>query len=52
MSEWHKVYIIFTHLDQTRVSDNSLQLYGVDEGFTEGNILDAGVVETVNIVPD
>jgi hypothetical protein len=40
------------HLDQARISDDSLQLHGVDERLAQSDILDAGVIEAINVVPD
>lgn len=34
------------------VGDNGFDFYGVDEGFCESGVLERGVIETVNIVPD
>lgn len=39
-------------LDSARVADDGSELDAVDERFSESNVLDAGVVETVDVVPD
>lgn len=41
------MYLYFTW-----VADDGLDFYCVYEGFTESNVLDAGIVEAVDIVPD
>ena len=38
--------------DRRGVGDNGLQLDGVDEGLGEGGVLERGVVEAPNVVPD
>ena len=40
------------YLDQTRVGDDRLELDGVDQRLAESDFLDAGVVKTVDVVPD
>lgn len=40
------------YLDTTGISDNGLEVDGVNQRFPESNILDTGVIETPNIVPD
>ena len=38
--------------DQGRVSDDGLEVDGVDEGLGESSLLQGGVVEAVDVVPD
>ena len=40
------------YLDKARVSNNRLELDSVNQRLSQGDILDAGVVEAINIVPD
>jgi hypothetical protein len=40
------------HLDQARISDDSLQLHGVDERLAQSDILDARIIKAIDIVPD
>jgi hypothetical protein len=38
--------------DSTRVRNDRLEFNGIDERFFQSDILDTGIVESVNIVPD
>ena len=39
-------------LDHARVGDDGFEVDGVDERFSEGDVLDAGVVKAVYVVPN
>ena len=41
-----------THLDEAGVRDDRLELDGVDQGLAQRDLLDARVVEPVDVVPD
>jgi hypothetical protein len=41
-----------TDLDQTRLGNNALQLYAIDQRLLEDDREHGGVIEPVNIVPD
>lgn len=40
------------YFDKAWVRHDRFQVYSIDERFTESNILDAGVVKPVDIIPD
>jgi len=41
-----------TNLDHARLSNNALEVNSVDQRLSESDLLDAGVVESVDVVPD
>jgi hypothetical protein len=40
------------YLDHAWIGDDSLEFDCIDQGFTEGNVFDTGVVESVDVIPD